>query len=105
MIGWATKGIYPLPPPPLPRLLHLLLQALYSIRSERQLMEQLDYNLLYRWFVGLNVDEPVWDASTFSKNRERLLARDIAQKLLEIVVGQAREAELPSDEHFTVDAR
>jgi IS5 family transposase len=66
-------------------------------------MEQLDYNLLYRWFVGLSVDEPVWDASTFSKNRERLLERDIARKLLEIVVSQAREADLLSDEHFTVD--
>lgn len=89
--------------PPEKLLRALLLQAFYSIRSERQLMEQLDYNLLYRWFVGLNVDEPVWNASTFSKNRERLLERDIAQKLLGIVVNQAREADLLSDEHFTVD--
>jgi transposase len=89
--------------PPEKLLRALLLQALYSIRSERQLMEQLDYNLLYRWFVGLSVDEPVWNASTFSKNRERLLERDIAQKLLEIVVSQAREGGLLSDEHFTVD--
>jgi transposase len=81
----------------------LLLQALYSVRSERQLMEQLDYNLLFRWFVGMNVDEPVWDASTFSKNRERLLERDIAQKLLQRVVEQARSKDLLSSEHFTVD--
>jgi transposase len=89
--------------PPEKLLRALLLQAFYSIRSERQLMEQLDYNLLFRWFVGLNVDEPVWNASTFSKNRERLLERDIAHKLLEAVVSQAREAGLLSDEHFTVD--
>jgi transposase len=81
----------------------LLVQALYSVRSERQLMEQLDYNLLYRWFVGMNVDEPVWNASTFSKNRDRLLARDIAQKFLTKVVDQADEAQLLSHEHFTVD--
>lgn len=81
----------------------LLLQALYSIRSERQLMEQLDYNLLYRWFVGMSVDEPVWNASTFSKNRDRLLERDIAQKLLAKVVKQADDAQLLSHEHFTVD--
>jgi transposase len=81
----------------------LLLQALYSIRSERQLMEQLDYNLLYRWFVGLSVDEPVWNPSTFSKNRDRLLERAIAQQLLAQVVAQADAAELLSHEHFTVD--
>jgi transposase len=81
----------------------LFVQALYSVRSERQLMEQLDYNLLFRWFVGLSVDEPVWDASTFSKNRDRLLEREIARKLLARVVEQAREADLLSTEHFTVD--
>ena len=81
----------------------LFLQALYSIRSERQLMEQLDYNLLYRWFVGLSVDEGVWNPSTFSKNRDRLLERDIAQKLLAAVVEQAGQAQLLSHEHFTVD--
>lgn len=89
--------------PPEKLLRALLLQALYSIRSERQLMEQLDYNLLYRWFVGMSVDEPVWNASTFSKNRDRLLERDIAQRLLEQTVKQATRANLLSDEHFTVD--
>src|SRR5271154_3322163 len=81
----------------------LLLQAFYSIRSERQLMEQLDYNLLFRWFVGLSMDAPVWDASTFSKNRDRLLAGDVAQRLLTAVVAQPRVRALMSDEHFSVD--
>ena len=81
----------------------LLLQMLYSVRSERLLMEELDYNLLFRWFVGLNVDEAVWDASTFSKNRDRLLAADVAKRVFEQVVKQARAADLMSDEHFTVD--
>jgi transposase len=81
----------------------LLLQALYSIRSERLLMEELDYNLLYRWFVGLNVDDRVWSATTFSKNRDRLLHGDIAQHFFEDVVAQARQRGLLSDEHFTVD--
>jgi transposase len=80
-----------------------LLQAFYSIRSERQLMEQLDYNLLFRWFVGLAMDAPIWDASTFSKNRERLLAGDVAQKLLGAVVAQPRVKALMSHEHFSVD--
>ncbi|MBV8912298.1 MAG: IS5 family transposase [Acetobacteraceae bacterium] len=81
----------------------LLLQAFYSIRSERQLMEQLDYNLLFRWFVGLAMDAPVWDASTFSKNRDRLLDGDVAQKLLAAVVAQPRVRGLMSDAHFSVD--
>lgn len=81
----------------------LLLQALYGVRSERQLMEQLDYNLLFRWFVGLSMDAPVWDASSFSKNRERLLAGDVARQLLAAVVNQPRVASLMSDEHFSVD--
>ena len=81
----------------------LLLQVLYSIRSERLLMEQLDYNLLFRWFVGLNMDEAVWDATVFSKNRERLMKGDIAQAFFEAVLDQARQKELLSDEHFTVD--
>lgn len=89
--------------PPEKLLRALLIQMLYSIRSERQLMEQLDYNLMYRWFVGMNVDEPVWDASTFSKNRDRLLQGDIARKFFEQVVGQAGDAGLLSKEHFTVD--
>ena len=81
----------------------LLLQLLYTVRSERLLMEQLAYNLLFRWFVGLNMDEAVWDATVYSKNRERLLKGDIAQLFFEAVVEQAREQNLLSDEHFTVD--
>ncbi len=81
----------------------LLLQAFYSIRSERQLMEQLGYNLLFRWFVGLSMDAPVWDASTFSKNRDRLLDGDVAQRLLTAVIAQPRIKALMSHEHFSVD--
>jgi len=81
----------------------LLLQMFYTVRSERLLMEMLDYNLLFRWFVGLNTDEAVWDASSFSKNRERLLAGQVARELFERVVQQAEQADLLSDEHFTVD--
>jgi transposase len=81
----------------------LLLQILYTVRSERLLMEQLDYNLLFRWFVGLEMDDPVWDATTFSKNRERLLEGDVAQALFDRVLEQARSRGLLSDEHFTVD--
>lgn len=81
----------------------LLLQALYSVRSERMLMEQLDYNLLFRWFVGLNMDDSVWDVTVFTKNRERLLDGDIAEAFFQAVLQQARERSLLSDEHFTVD--
>lgn len=81
----------------------LLLQVLYSIRSERLLVEQLDYNLLFRWFVGLSMDDPVWDHSTFTKNRERLIGSDIARAFFGQVLGQAREGRLLSDEHFSVD--
>ncbi|HVZ34529.1 MAG TPA: IS5 family transposase [Polyangiaceae bacterium] len=81
----------------------LLLQVLYTIRSERLLVEQLEYNLLFRWFVGLSVDEPVWDHSTFSKNRDRLLEADIARELFKAIVEQAQVAGLLSDEHFSVD--
>jgi transposase len=81
----------------------LLLQVLFTIRSERLLMEQLDYNLLYRWFVGLEMDDPVWNPTVFTKNRERLLTGDIARHFFAQVVGQARERGLLSDEHFTVD--
>src|SRR5437660_4404437 len=81
----------------------LLLQLLYSVRSERLLMEQLDYNLLFRWFVGLSMDDAVWDASTFSKNRERMLEGDIAEASFQGVLGEARAGQLLSDEHFTVD--
>ena len=81
----------------------LLLQVFYSVRSERLLMEQLDYNLLFRWFVGLNTDEAVWDATTFTKNRDRLLAGAVAQEFFAAVLDQARRHGLLSDEHFTVD--
>ena len=81
----------------------LLLQVLYTIRSERQLMEQLNYNLLYRWFVGLNMDDPMWDVTVFTKNRERLLKGNIAQALFQKVLEQARAQSLLSEEHFTVD--
>lgn len=81
----------------------LLLQAFYSIRSERQLMEQLDYNLLFRWFVGLSMDAAIWDASVFTKNRDRLLEGDVATRFLAAVVAQARSRNLLSDEHFSVD--
>lgn len=81
----------------------LLLQVLYSIRSERLLMEQLNYNLLFRWFVGLNMDDAVWHPTVFSKNRERLLEGDIAQAFFDAVLAEARKKDLLSDEHFTVD--
>lgn len=81
----------------------LLVQAFYSVRSERQLMEQLDYNLLFRWFVGLAMDAPVWDVTVFTKNRERLLAGEIAAKFMAAVLGQRRIKTLLSDEHFSVD--
>src|SRR6476659_4532494 len=81
----------------------LLLQALYTIRSERQWMEQLDYNLLFRWFVGLGIDDVVWSPTTFSKNRDRLLNGDIAAAFFEAVRLHAETARLLSDEHFTAD--
>jgi len=80
-----------------------LLQMLYSIRSERLLMEEIDYSMLFRWFVGLNLDEEVWDATTFTKNRDRLLEAEVARRFLQQVVEQARQRGLTSDEHFTVD--
>ena len=79
------------------------LQVLYSVRSERQLMEQLNYNLLFRWFVGLNIDDPIWDVTVFTKNRERLIEGEVAERLLLAVVEQARAHQLLSEEHFTVD--
>jgi transposase len=81
----------------------LLLQALYTIRSERQLIEQLDYNLLFRWFVGLGMDDPVWSATTFTKNRDRLLVGEIAAAFFEAVLIHADSQRLLSDDHFTVD--
>jgi transposase len=89
--------------PPERLLRALLLQAFYSIRSERQLMEQLDYNLLFRWFVGLSVDEPVWDPSVYSKNRDRMLAGDIAAAFMDAVLNQNEVKALLSAEHFSVD--
>jgi transposase len=98
---YAAAGRPSIPPEKLLRA--LLLQVLYTVRSERMLMEQLGYNLLFRWFVGLNMDEPVWVPTVFSKNRERLLEGDIAEKFFAQVLEQARKADLLSDEHFSVD--
>jgi transposase len=97
----APNGPPSIPPEKLLRA--LLLQAFYLVRSERQLMEQLDYNLLFRWFVGLGVDDPVWDVTVFTKNRDRLLAGEIAAKFLRAVLGQPKVRALLSDEHFSVD--
>jgi transposase len=81
----------------------LLLQVLYTLRSERLLMEELDYNLLFRWFVGLNLDDPVWDATVYCKNRERLLQGEVAEAFFQEVLKLAHAHDLLSDEHFTVD--
>ena len=96
---YASVGRPSIPPERLFRA--LLLQVFYSIRSERMLMEQLDYNLLFRWFTGLEIDDEVWDHAVFSKNRDRLLNQEVAQSFFAQVKGQA--AGLMSDEHFTVD--
>src|SRR5947199_9898138 len=80
-----------------------LLQMLYSIRSERLLMEEIDYSVLFRWFVGMNMDEPVWDATVFTKNRDRLLEHNVAKVFYAPVWRPAEPANLTSDEHFTVD--
>jgi transposase len=98
---YAATGRPSIPPEKLLRA--LLLQVLYTVRSERLLMEQLEYNLLFRWFVGLNMDEAVWVPTVFSKNRDRLLEGDIAERFFGGVLKQAREADLLSDEHFSVD--
>jgi len=96
---YANVGRPSIPPE---RLLRAqLLQIFYSIRSERLLMEQLDYNLLFRWFVGLEMDEPIWDPTVFTKNRDRLLNQDVARSFFRRVVERATD--LMSDEHFTVD--
>ena len=89
--------------PPEQLLRALLIQVLYSIRSERLLMEQLEYNFLFRWFVGLEMDDRVWDVTVFTKNRDRLLEGEIAEGFFQAVLEQAREVGLLSDEHFTVD--
>lgn len=98
---YAKVGRPSIPPEKLLRT--LLLQVLYTVRSERMLMEQLDYNLLFRWFVGLNIDDPVWDATVFTKNRKRLLQGEVAQRFFSEVLAQARSGGLLSTEHFTVD--
>src|SRR5881397_1987432 len=98
---YAEGGRPSIPPEKLLRA--QLLQMLYSIRSERLLMEEIDYSILFRWFVGLNLDEEVWDATTFTKNRDRLLEAEVAEEFLAQVVERARSQGLTSDEHVTVD--
>jgi transposase len=98
---YGEEGRKSIPPERLLRA--LLLQMLYTVRSERMLMEQLEYNLLFRWFVGLSANEPVWHASVFSKNRDRLLEGAVAEEFFSFVVEQARQKRLLSDDHFTVD--
>jgi transposase len=98
---YSTTGRPSVPPEKLLRA--QLIQMLYSVRSERLLMEEIDYSVLFRWFVGMNLDEPVWDVTVFTKNRDRLLDGDVAREFLCEVVEQAREKDLTSDEHFTVD--
>ena len=99
---YARVGRPSIPPEQLLRA--LLLQVLYSVRGERLLMEQLDYNLLFRWFVGLSMDDKVWDHSVFSKNQERFLDSDLAAAFFARILKQAASARLLSDEHFTVDS-
>jgi transposase len=98
---YAKVGRPSIPPEQLLRA--QLLQMLYSVRSEGLLMEEMDYNILFRWFVGLNLDDAVWDATVFTKNRDRLLKAEVAKEFLALVVGQAREEGWTSDEHFSVD--
>ncbi|WP_419588302.1 IS5 family transposase, partial [Thiolapillus sp.] len=98
---YAEAGRDSIPPEKLLRA--QLLMVFYTIRSERQLMEQLDYNLLFRWFVGFSIEDPVWHHSTFTKNRDRLLEGDIARQFFAQVLAQADQAHLLSKEHFSVD--
>ena len=98
---YASEGRPSIPPEQL--LSALLLQVFYGIRSERQLMEQLDYNLLYRWFVGLSPDDPVWDPTTFTKNRDRLQNGDVFAKFMSKLLNHPQVKPLLSDEHFSVD--
>ena len=98
---YSTTGRPSIPPEKLLRA--LLLQILYSIRSERLLVEELDYNILYRWFVGLSLDDAIWDATTFTKNRDRLLSGDVADAFFAEVLAAIKTEGLLSDEHFTVD--
>jgi transposase len=98
---YSTFGRPSIPPERLLRA--LLLQVLYTIRSERMLMEQLEYNMLFRWFIGMNMDDATWDVTVFTKNRERFLNGEISQRFFAAVLDQARTGGLLSDEHFTVD--
>lgn len=98
---YSDRGRPSIPPERL--LCALILQVAYSIRSERMLMEQLDYNLLFRWFCDMSMDDPVWDVTVFTKNRDRLLQGDVAREFFAQVIAQARSADLLSSEHFTVD--
>ncbi len=98
---YSERGRESIPPERLLRA--LLLQILFSIRSERQLVEQIQYNMLYRWFVGLSIDEPVWDHSTFSVNRDRLIHHDVSAELFAEVVASAQKQQLLSNDHFSVD--
>jgi transposase len=98
---YGGEGRRSIPPERLLRA--LLLQLLYSVRSERMLMEQMEYNLLFRWFVGLSANEPVWHPTVFTKNRDRLLEGAVSEEFFSLIVGQARHGKLLSDEHFTVD--
>ena len=98
---YAKTGRPSIPPEKLLRA--QLIQMLYSVRSERLLMEEIDYSMLFRWFVGMNLDEPVWDVTVFTKNRNRLLEGDVAREFLCEIVKQAQSKGLTSDEHFTVD--
>src|SRR6185295_3548627 len=98
---YATTGRPSIPPEKLLRA--QLIQMLYSVRSERLLMEEIDYSVLFRWFVGMNMDDEVWDPTVFSKNRDRLLDGDVAREFLLQVVSQTQAQDLTSDEHFTVD--
>jgi transposase len=98
---YAPLGRPSIPPEQLLRA--LLLQAFYSLRAERQLMERLDFDLLFRWCVGLGIDDPVWDHATFSKNRDRLLAGDVAAEFLATLLDRPQVRRLLSSEHFSVD--
>src|SRR5579884_2617835 len=96
--GWGRRSV-----PPEKLLRAMLLQVFYSVRSERQLMERIEFDLLFRWFVGIGIDDPAWDHSSFTKNRDRLLEGEIAAKFLAAVLSQSRVKRLLSSEHFSVD--
>jgi transposase len=101
MCSYSSVGRPSIPPERLLRA--VLLQASYGVRSERQIMERLEYDLLFRWFVGLGIDDPTWDQTIFSKNRDRLLAGDVAAQFMAEVLGDAKVRRLLSTEHFSVD--